>query len=302
MPGLQQIGSRGHPGQIEGSLPSGDGKVGMRNNPDPGAHPGVNVAFDPDHHFWVAETTLEGRIFWRLTLVPVAVDLGEWMNVVGQRVGVDHLERLPDLDPEDPRGKPTAPLLDRHRFSGRCEPLPLQSLAKMDEDLSEAPPVWSLARGDNLLPKRDWVKGIAEGIPIHIDDRGLGRARQAPLDQHAPHNAPDSRGIGLKPGDGRGSACRCGGAWRLLSTPAPPQGEEGNPERNRQALQHGGGSAPRVALHHLAPFVLASRFWACAGSPVKEVRKATRSSRSRRVSARGRICGSSCGLEFPPPT
>ena len=62
-----------------------------------------------------------------LAMVPFAVDLGHWMDVVRHRVRVDDLKRLAHLDPHHARAKPAAALIDGDRSRRNFEALPFQA-------------------------------------------------------------------------------------------------------------------------------------------------------------------------------
>ena len=111
-------------------------------------------------------------------MVPFAVHLGEWMDIVGYRIGVRYVERLSDLNPHHPRMKPAPLLVDRDRGSGSLKCLSFQSALDIDENVGES------AIGihhHRLLVSLPVVRLGARRIAAHVD--GLaGRLPPGELD------------------------------------------------------------------------------------------------------------------------
>ena len=82
---------------LEGAVICGDGEVRIVNDSDKGVHPGMDVALHRDHDLWFNKFAQNGRIARPLTVVPFPVDLGEWMNVMRDRIRVNDTELLTHL-------------------------------------------------------------------------------------------------------------------------------------------------------------------------------------------------------------
>ena len=66
-----------------------DGKIGMFQNPNIGVHPVMDIAFDLDHDLALRELSIQRSFAWSLAMVPFAIYLGHWMNVVRYGIRVD---------------------------------------------------------------------------------------------------------------------------------------------------------------------------------------------------------------------
>src|SRR5215471_1985573 len=87
MPGSDGVVSGWKFGEFEASVVAGDGKKGSLEDREVALHPRMDVAFDGDEFFTLVGVGKRRRTR-RLDLVPLAIDFGERMDVVGERVAV----------------------------------------------------------------------------------------------------------------------------------------------------------------------------------------------------------------------
>src|SRR5262249_50739991 len=97
MPGLDNIIPRRHVGNLKLPRCPGNCKVGIVDNSYVGVHPTMNVAFYRNHDFLPGKFTHQWRVTRALAMVPLAVDLGKGMNIMGDRIGVLNPKSLSDL-------------------------------------------------------------------------------------------------------------------------------------------------------------------------------------------------------------
>src|ERR1700757_835334 len=84
----------------EYSVLAGNGKIRGFQDGEVSLHPGVQIALHRNELF-ILVGVREGRGAWWLEFVPLAVELGEGMNVVGERVAVGDFQLLAGADGED---------------------------------------------------------------------------------------------------------------------------------------------------------------------------------------------------------
>ena len=173
-------------------------KVGIVNHADVGVHPAMDVALDANHHFRLDESSFQGRIAGALAVVPLAVDLGHGMDVVRDRVRIDHLQLLVHLDAEDAGIEPAALLVNGDRRGGSFKALPFQALLHIDKGVGQPAIGCNHKRFVHGLP----VVGFhAGGVFAHVDL--LCRVTPAGVADHAGDGAGGG-GVDLKRGRQRG--------------------------------------------------------------------------------------------------
>src|SRR5579862_760455 len=118
---------------LERSVFSGDLEVRVAEHGDIGLHPRVHVALDRDGNFFVREALADRCGSRRLRFVPLAVILGNGVNVVGRRVGVDNLQRLRGLQRQHVRVILAALLVDLDRRGRRVERVLAEIALQMDD-------------------------------------------------------------------------------------------------------------------------------------------------------------------------
>jgi hypothetical protein len=109
----------------------------MIENTDVSVHPAMNIALDGDHDLGFYELAIERRIARSLAMIPLAIQVGHGMNVVGYGIGIDYLEGLIGLETNDARVKPAAALIDDNRCWWRRKVLTFKSLSYVDERIRE---------------------------------------------------------------------------------------------------------------------------------------------------------------------
>src|SRR5262249_5065464 len=80
-------------GKREAAIVAGDGKMAGAKYGKVPFHPGVDIALDVDKLLAVVGVG-KWRRAGRLDLVPLAVDLGEWVDVMGEGIAVGDLHFL----------------------------------------------------------------------------------------------------------------------------------------------------------------------------------------------------------------
>src|SRR5271169_6562466 len=124
------------------------------------------VAFHRKHDFFARESFLEGSSRGRLGLVPLAVVLGSWMNVVGRWIAVDDLDGLIG-DYAQHVGMILAPaLVEGDGFLGNIEGAIAEALFNVDVNVGKL-----AGAGRNVLRH---VGALASGILAHVNFGGLG--------------------------------------------------------------------------------------------------------------------------------
>src|SRR5687768_7776695 len=109
----------------------------MRHHADECAHPLVNVAFHRNHDFRTRELRLQFGRRRRLLLAPLAIFLGQRMDVVRNRVAVFDGKRLAGLDTENMRRVETASLVESYGRLWRLEGFSFQAGLDIDKGVHE---------------------------------------------------------------------------------------------------------------------------------------------------------------------
>ena len=117
MPRGDDIMAWGEVGKREAAVLTGNGEMAGLQDDEVAFHPGVNIALDMDELFVIVGIG-EGRSAGRLHLVPLAVDLGERVNVVGERIAVGDANFLTDPESQDVGGVVTALLIEKDGCGG----------------------------------------------------------------------------------------------------------------------------------------------------------------------------------------
>src|SRR5262249_2419116 len=102
MPGFNYVVARGHVGHLESTVWPANGEIWVHDDADKCTHPAMNVAFDSNHHLGSEKLSREWGFSRPLTVVPLTIDLGQWVNIVADGVGVCDLQRLAGLYAEYP--------------------------------------------------------------------------------------------------------------------------------------------------------------------------------------------------------
>src|SRR3954454_5331873 len=126
LPGSEGVLARGQVLQFEPSVSSGHCEVRIGNDANPGMHPGMYIAFDPNHDLRLREASFDWWVSPGLAVVPFPVHMGTRVNIVGHGIGVCHLELLTSLDSQNSRDEPASFLVHDSRLGPRFELLAFQ--------------------------------------------------------------------------------------------------------------------------------------------------------------------------------
>src|SRR5580704_10702102 len=166
LPGLDHVIARRHISYLESAIRPGHGEIRMLHDADVRAHPAMDIAFDPNHHFGLDEPASNGRLSGSLAMVPFAIDLSERVDIVSHRIGVRDLQRLARLYAQHPRMKPATALIQGDRSCGYFEGLSFQSLLDVYEHVSEGA---IRVHHDRLVISFTGMRLDTSWIPAHID-------------------------------------------------------------------------------------------------------------------------------------
>src|SRR5713226_3071836 len=133
VPSLDGVGARRQVLQREAAASAGDLEVGALEHGDVALHPRVNVALHRDGHFLAGKALRNRRSAGGLGLIPLAVELGNRMDIVGGLVVVADFERLASLQPDHARAVHAALLVHGKRGLGRLKRTVAEALPNIND-------------------------------------------------------------------------------------------------------------------------------------------------------------------------
>jgi hypothetical protein len=146
--------------------------AGFENN-EIALHPGMNVAFDRNELFMIVGVG-ESGCAGRLHFVPFAIDLGERMDVVGERVAIRDVEFLTDAKGED-MGRVVAALLIKGCGSGRGGSIVTSSGRDVDDHVAKR----IIGTGDHIFREKR-IGGVhPDALRLFREIEGFGFGRGA---------------------------------------------------------------------------------------------------------------------------